>query len=98
MDGLTLLEKKQMEIFQKEVRRILRLSSERDLYNYNQASFRLNVSRNTFEEKFIKTGLLVFVEIRGERWIAKKDIDKMVESTDRYVHRDSLRRKIADAG
>jgi len=89
---LTILESKILEVHKKELKKFLRLSSERDLYNYTQAAFRLNISRNIFETEFIKSGLLVFIEIRGSRWIAKKDIDVFIESQDRFVHRDSIKR------
>jgi hypothetical protein len=77
MEELTNLESKILEMQKKELRKFLRLSSERDLYNYNQAAFRLNISRNRIEAEFIKTGLIKEVLIRGEYWIPKSEIDSL---------------------
>jgi len=88
---LTNLESKILEMQYKEVKKFLRLSSERDIYTYTQASFRLNVSRNTFEAEFIRSGLLKVTKIRGKCWIAKKEIEALIESNNRYVHEDSLK-------
>jgi hypothetical protein len=88
---LTNLESKILEMQLKEYRKFLRLSSERDLYNLNQAAFRLNISRNRVEADFIKTGLINQVRIRGEYWIPKSEIDKMIENSDRFVHKDSIK-------
>jgi len=85
MEGLTPLEKAILETQRKETKKFLRLSSERDLYNFSQAAFRLNISRNTFENEFIQTGLLKKILLRGEWWIAKSDIDTMIENQGRYV-------------
>ena len=89
---LTNLETKILEMQTKEVRKFLRLSSERDLYTYNQAAYRLNTSRNTFEAEFVKSGLLKITKIREKCWISKIDIDALIESNNHYVHKDSLNR------
>jgi hypothetical protein len=88
---LTNLENKILEMQLKEYRKFLRLSSERDIYNLNQAAFRLNISRNRIESEFIKTGLIKQVRIRGEYRIPKSEIDNMIESSDRFVHKDSIK-------
>ena len=98
MEGLTPFEIKALEMQKKEFKKFLRLSSERDLYNYTQAAFRLNVSRNTFEDQFIKTGLLKAVLIRGEYWIAKSEIDNMLEFSKKFVHKDSIKNRINNNG
>jgi len=83
--GLTEMETKFPEIQKKEFRKFPRLSSERDLYTFPQAAFRLNISRNRLKEEFLNKGLLRMVNFRGQWWIAKSEIDRMIESSEKFI-------------
>jgi len=91
MEELTAFEREQLKIYQKELKSILRLTVVRDIYSYNQAAFKLNISRNTFEAEFIRTGLLKVTKLREKNWIARTEIEKLIEENNHYVHKDSLK-------
>jgi predicted site-specific integrase-resolvase len=85
MDGLTDFEIKALEMQRKEIKKFLRLSSERDLYNLQQAAFRLNVSRNRLQEEYLDKGFLKMVHFRGQYWIPKSEIDRMIEMSEKFI-------------
>jgi hypothetical protein len=91
MEGLSVFEVNQLKVYREELRKTLRLTAVRELYTYNQAAFALNSSRNTFESEFIKTGLLKVTKLRGKNWIARTEIEKLIEEQNRFVHEDSLK-------
>ena len=91
MAELSTFENEQLKIYRKELRSLFRLTAERDVYTYNQAAFKLGTSRNTFEAEFIKSGFLKVTKLRGKNWIARTEIEKLIEKQNRFVHEDSLK-------
>lgn len=77
------------DIIRKEVRKFLRLSCERDLYTIPQAAFRLNISRNEFNEVYVKSGKIKLVIINGAVKVPKEQIDQFIASEKKYIHKDA---------
>ena len=88
---LTNLEIKTLEMQKKEYRKFLRLSSERDIYNFSQAAFRLGISRHELDTQLIDTGLLKKLLFRNKWWITKAEIEKFIENGEYYFSKKSLK-------
>jgi hypothetical protein len=91
MPELTTLENEQLKVYRQELRKNLRLTAKREVYSYNQAAFALNTSRNTFEAEFVRSGLLKVTKLRDKDWIARTEIENLIEKQNRFVHEDSLK-------
>ena len=76
----------------KETKKYLRLSMERDLYTIPQAAFRLGCSRNEFEEKYVKTGMIRLKVVGGRLLVARSEIVYAIDQLKNIIHKNSLRR------
>lgn len=64
------------EIFRKELKHFLRLSSQRDAYTIPQAAFRLNCDRHDFKFLFIDTGKIKIELRNGKELIPRSEIER----------------------
>jgi hypothetical protein len=90
MAELSTLEQRQLAVYTRLVNKFLRLSSERDMYNFSQAAFRLGISRHELENQFIHTGKIKKLWFRNKWWITKTEIENFIENGEYYVSKKSL--------
>jgi len=74
----------------KEIRHFLRLSAPRELYTIPQASFRLNCSRNEFENLFVRTGKIKIVIYNGKKMVPHSEIDSYVQNLKHFTSREAI--------
>lgn len=74
----------------KEIRHLLRLSAPRELYTIPQASFRMNCSRNEFENLYLRTGKIKIIIYKGKKMVPHIEIEKYVESLKRFTSPEAI--------
>ena len=70
-------------------KKFLRLSAERDLYTIGQAAFRLNISRNEFENEFVKEGKVNVLFRNGRQFVTGQSIKDFIREN-QLVHKIKL--------
>jgi len=80
---MTELEQAQLKLY----KQYLRLSMERDLYTIPQAAFRMGISPNVFEERFVMSGIIILKFEDGKKLVPKSELQKAIDKMQNIVHK-----------
>lgn len=76
-----------------QLKHYLRLSSQRDVYTVPQAAFRLNISRNEFENLFVSIGKIKLLIRNGKKFVAANEIEQYIKQEARYYPKEFINKR-----